>query len=104
MNCYLAFSAMLMAGIDGIKNKINPGPVLDGNLDEMSPEELSRIHKLPTSLNKALNALEDDYDYLLVNGVFTDDLLEHWIKLKRNEVDEIRVRPTPYEFEMYYDL
>ena len=104
MNCYLAFSAMLMAGIEGIKNKIDPGPALDRNLDEMSPEELAKIHKLPTSLSKALNALEVDHDYLLVNGVFTQDLLEHWVKLKRKEVDEIRVRPTPYEFELYYDL
>ena len=104
MNCYLAFAAMLMAGLDGIKNKIDPGPALDKNLDALPPDELAQIHKLPTSLAKALNAMEQDYDYLLEGGVFTEDLLEHWIKLKRKEVDEIRVRPTPYEFELYYDL
>ncbi len=104
MNPYLAFAAMLMAGIDGIKNKIDPGQPLDRNLDELSPKELSKIHLLPTSLNKSLNALEQDYKYLLEDGVFTEDLLESWIKLKRKEVDEIRVRPTPYEFQKYYDL
>jgi glutamine synthetase len=104
MNPYLAFSAMLMAGIDGIKNKIDPGQPLDKNLDKLTEKELSRIHQLPTSLNKSLNALEKDYDYLLKGGVFTEDLLENWVKIKRKEVDEIRVRPTPYEFQMYYDL
>jgi len=104
MNPYLGFAAMLMAGIDGIKNKIDPGLPLDRNLDEMTPADLAQIHQLPTSLNKALIALEADYGYLLQGGVFTDDLLEHWLKLKRKEVDEIRVRPTPYEFQMYYDL
>jgi len=104
MNPYLGFAAMLMAGIDGIKNKIDPGLPLDQNLDEMDPDELAQIHQLPTSLNKALNALEADYDYLLEDGVFTEDLLTQWLKLKRKEVDEIRVRPTPYEFQMYYDI
>ncbi|MBD3403329.1 type I glutamate--ammonia ligase [candidate division GN15 bacterium] len=104
MNPYLAFSAMLMAGLDGIKNKIDPGLPLDQNLDEMSPDELADIHMLPTSLNKALLALEEDYDFLLADGVFTEDLLENWIKLKRKEVADIRIRPTPFEFEMYYDL
>jgi glutamine synthetase len=104
MSPYLGFAAMLMAGIDGIKNKIDPGLPLDKNLDEMAPEKLAQIHQLPTSLNKALNALEDDYEYLLKGGVFTEDLLENWLKLKRKEVDEIRVRPTPYEFQMYYDI
>ena len=104
MNPYLAYAAMLMAGLDGIKNKIDPGLPLDRNLDKMSAEELAEIHQLPTSLSKSLNALEEDYDYLLQGGVFTDDLLKHWIKIKRDEVTKIRVRPTPYEFEMYYDL
>jgi len=104
MNPYLAFGAMLMAGIDGIKNKIDPGLPLDKNLDELPPEELARIHQLPTSLNKALIALEGDTDYLLKGGVFTEDLIESWLKLKRREVHEMRVRPTPYEFQMYYDL
>ncbi|UCG60862.1 MAG: type I glutamate--ammonia ligase [Candidatus Zixiibacteriota bacterium] len=104
MNPYLAYSAMLMAGIDGIKNKIDPGKPLDKNLDTMPKEELARIHLLPTSLNKALNALESDHQYLLKGGVFTEDLLENWTKIKRNEVTQIRVRPTPYEFQMYYDI
>jgi glutamine synthetase len=104
MNPYLAFSAMLMAGIDGIKNNIDPGPPIDKNLEQLPPEELAKIHQLPTSLNKSLNALEQDHEYLMVGGVFTEDLIENWIKLKRKEVDQIRVRPTPYEFEMYYDI
>jgi glutamine synthetase len=103
MNPYLAFAAMLMAGIDGIKKKIDPGQPLNINLDTMSKKELRKIHQLPTSLNKALNALEKDYKYLLESGVFTEDLLENWIKLKRKEVDQIRIRPTPYEFEIYYN-
>lgn len=104
MNPYLAFSAMIMAGMDGIKNKIDPGLPLEHNLDELPPEELVKIHQLPTSLNKSLNALEQDYHYLLEGGVFTEDLIENWVRVKRKEVDQIRVRPTPYEFVMYYDL
>ena len=103
MNPYLGYAAMLMAGIDGIRKKIDPGLPLDKNLDEISAEELAGIHQLPTSLTKALNALEIDYDYLLEGGVFTTDLFENWIKLKRKEVDQIRIRPTPYEFEVYYN-
>jgi glutamine synthetase len=103
MNPYLAYSAMVMAGIDGIKNEIDPGPPLDKNLDQLTPKELEEMHQLPTSLTKALNALEADYQYLLAGGVFTEDLLESWITIKRKEVDEVRVRPTPYEFEMYYN-
>jgi glutamine synthetase len=104
MNPYLAYAAMLMAGIDGIKNKIDPGSPLDKNLDTMPAAEFGKIHLLPTSLNKALNALEEDNRYLLEGGAFTEDLLESWIKIKRKEVTEIRVRPTPYEFQMYYDV
>lgn len=104
MNPYLAYSAMLMAGIDGILNKIDPGLPLDKNLDEMPPEEFAEIHQLPTSLTKALNGLENDFEYLLKGGVFTEDLIENWIHLKRKEVDQIRIRPTPYEFEVYYNI
>ncbi len=103
MNPYLGYASMLMAGIDGIMNKIDPGLPLDVNLDTLSLEELAEIHQLPTSLSKALNALEADHEFLLRGGVFTEDLIENWVKLKRKEVTEIRVRPTPYEFEMYYD-
>jgi glutamine synthetase len=104
MNPYLAYAAMLMAGLDGIKNKIDPGLPLDKNLEQLSEKELSKIPHLPTSLTKALDALEKDNAYLQEGGVFTEDLLENWIKIKRNEVSEIRVRPTPHEFEMYYDV
>ncbi len=104
MNPHLAFAAMLMAGLDGIKNKIDPGKPLDVNLDTMPASELAKIHMLPTSLNRALDALAADHDYLLQGGVFTEDLLENWVKLKEKEVAAIRVRPTPHEFELYYDL
>jgi len=104
MNPYLAFAAMLMAGIDGIKNKIDPGMPFDRNLDTLSPEELAKIHQLPTTLQDALDSLESDHDYLLKGGVFTNDLIENWVKIKRSDVSHIRVRPTPYEFELYYDL
>jgi glutamine synthetase len=103
MNPYLAYAAMLMAGIDGIQNKIDPGPPLDKNLDRLSKHELARIPHLPTSLTKVLDALEQDNDYLLSGGVFTEDLLESWIEIKRREVDAVRVRPTPHEFELYYN-
>lgn len=102
MNPYLGYAAMLMAGIDGIKNKIDPGLPFDRNLDELTPAELAQIHQLPTSLNKALECLAADYSYLFEGGVFTEDLVDNWIKVKRKEVMEIRIRPTPYEFEMYY--
>lgn len=104
MNPYLAYSAMLMAGMDGIKKKIDPGQPLDKNIDLLSPAEQSVIHYLPTSLGRALDALERDHDYLLAGGVFTEDLLENWIRIKRAEIAEVQVRPTPHEFEMYYDL
>lgn len=103
MNPYLAYAAMLMAGIDGIQKKIDPGMPFDRNLDTLSRQELAGIHQLPTSLNKALNALEKDYEFLLKDGVFTTDLIENWVAIKRKEVDEIRIRPTPYEFEIYYN-
>jgi glutamine synthetase len=104
MNPYLGMAAMLMAGLDGIANKIDPGMPLDRNLDDLSPDELKEIHQLPPSLNRALDALELDNAFLMRDGVFTEDLLENWVKIKRKEVAEIRVRPTPYEFEMYYDM
>ena len=103
MNPYLGYAAMLMAGLDGIRNRTDPGLPLDVNLDQMPADELARIHQLPTSLNKALIALEADHSYLLEGGVFTEDLLENWVKVKRQEVTDIRVRPTPFEFELYYD-
>lgn len=103
MNFYLAYAALMMAGLDGIKNKIDPGAPLDKNLDHISAAEFAKIHQLPTSLSAALRALEKDYSYLLEGGVFTEDLLEAWIRVKRKEINDIRVQPTPGEFELYYD-
>jgi glutamine synthetase len=104
-NVYLAFSAMLMAGLDGIQNKIHPGEAMDKNLYDLEPEELGNIPSLPSSLEQALKNLEDDHEFLLKGGVFTEDLLEAWIGYKRtNEIDAIRVRPHPYEYFMYYDV
>ncbi len=102
-NVYLAYSAMLMAGLDGIKNKIDPGPSVDKNLGELPESELAKIPMLPTSLTKALNALEEDYAFLMEGGVFTEDLIEAWVKLKRKDVEEIRYRPHPWEYRLYYD-
>ncbi len=102
-NPYLAFAAMLMAGLDGIVNKIDPGQPMDQNLYELGPE--ARIPTLPSSLEGALYALERDHEFLLKGGVFTKDLLETWIDYKRTkEVDAIRLRPHPYEFALYYDI
>lgn len=104
-NMYLAFSAMLMAGLDGIQNKIDPGEPMDKNLYDLEPEEAANIPTLPGSLEQALSGLEADHEFLLKGGVFSEDLIEAWINYKRaNEVDAIRVRPHPYEFFMYYDV
>lgn len=103
MNPYLAYSAMLMAGLDGIKNKIDPGLPHDRNADHLSQEELKSYHQLPPSLSTALDALEQDHDFLLAGGAFTEDLIENWIDIKRKEVAQIQVRPTPHEFELYYN-
>ena len=104
-NMYLAFSAMLMAGLDGIQNKIHPGEAMDKNLYDLEPEELGNIQTLPASLEEALNSLEDDHEFLLKGGVFTEDLVEAWISFKRaNDVDPMRLRPHPHEFFMYYDV
>jgi glutamine synthetase len=104
-NPYLAFSAMLMAGLDGIKNKIEPPTPVDKDLYELPPDEASSIPQVPASLPAVLDALEADHDFLLEGGVFTPDLIETWIDFKRsNEVDPIRLRPHPHEFELYYDI
>jgi len=103
-NMYLAFSAMLMAGLDGIQNKIHPGEAMDKNLYDLEPEELANVPTLPASLEEALKNLENDHEFLLKGGVFSEDLIEAWIAYKRtHEVDALRVRPNPYEFMMYYD-
>jgi glutamine synthetase len=104
-NPYLAFAAMLMAGLDGIKNKIEPLAPVDKDLYELPPDEAAAIPQVPSSLEAVLDALEADHDYLLEGGVFTPDLIETWVEYKRvNEVDAIRLRPHPYEFAMYYDI
>ncbi len=103
-NPYLAFAAMLMAGIDGIENEIDPGPPLDKNTYELSPEEEAKIPKVPASLEEALRALEEDHEFLLKGGVFTSDVLEVWVEYKWQEVDQIRLRPHPWEFHLYFDV
>ena len=103
-NPYLAFAAMMMAGLDGIKNKIEPPEPVDKDLYELPPEEHAQIDQLPASLEEALAALEADHDYLTAGGVFTPDLIETWVEYKRaHEIDPIRQRPHPHEFELYYD-
>ncbi len=103
-NPYLTFSALLMAGIDGIQNKIDPGSPLDKDLYDLEPEEAAQIPQTPGSLDEALNALEDDHEFLLKGDVFTEDVIRTWIEYKReNEVDAIRLRPHPFEFALYYD-
>jgi len=104
-NPYLAFSAMLMAGLDGIENKIDPGPATDKNLYELVGAEAAAIKTMPSSLDEALNALENDHDFLVRGGVFTNELIATWIDQKRTkEIDSVRLRPHPYEFFMYYDV
>jgi glutamine synthetase len=104
-NPFLAFSALLMAGIDGIKNKIEPPEPVDKDLYELPPEEILEVPQVPASLDAALDALEGDGDFLLEGGVFTEDVINHWIDYKRaREVDELRLRPHPWEFYLYYDI
>ncbi len=103
-NPYLAFAAMLCAGLDGIKNKIHPGEPLDKNIYELSPEELAKVPSTPGSLELALEALEKDHAFLTEPGVFTEDFIQTWISYKLdNEVNPMRLRPHPYEFALYYD-
>ncbi|MFF4338533.1 type I glutamate--ammonia ligase [Kitasatospora sp. NPDC001540] len=104
-NPYLAFSAMLMAGLDGIKNKIEPLEPVDKDLYELAPDEHAAVPQVPASLGAVLDALEADHEYLLAGGVFTSDLIETWIDYKRtHEIAPIALRPHPHEFELYYDL
>jgi glutamine synthetase len=104
-NPYLAFAAMLMAGLDGIINKIDPGEPLDKDIYDLSPEEMKAVPSMPASLEEALNCLEEDHAFLLKGDVFTEELIETWIGYKRkNEADAVRLRPHPYEFSLYYDI
>ncbi|HLV59584.1 MAG TPA: type I glutamate--ammonia ligase [Natronosporangium sp.] len=103
-NPYLAFSAMLMAGLDGIRNKIEPPEPIDKDLYDLPPEDYARVQKTPGSLPEVLEALRADHEYLLEGGVFTPDVIDTWIEWKEaNEIDPVRLRPTPHEFAMYYD-
>jgi glutamine synthetase len=104
-NPYLAFSAMLLAGLDGIQNRIEPPDPVDKDLYDLPPEEMAQVPQVPGSLEEALDALEADQDFLKAGGVFTDDLIDTWISYKRtNEVDALRLRPHPWEFHLYYDI
>ncbi|MFQ5862730.1 MAG: type I glutamate--ammonia ligase [Candidatus Brocadiales bacterium] len=104
-NPYLAFAAMTMAAIDGIQNKLDPGKPLDKDIYDLPPEELAKVPSTPESLAKALDALEENHEFLLKGDVFTQDIIETWISYKRtHEIEPIRLRPHPYEFSLYYDV
>ncbi|MCX5659210.1 MAG: type I glutamate--ammonia ligase [Planctomycetota bacterium] len=104
-NPYLAFAAMLMAAIDGVRNRIDPGDPLDKELQDLEPSEYEAIPSAPSDLHEALNALEADHAFLLEGGVFSQELIHHWIRYKRqNEVAALRTRPHPFEFCMYFDI
>ena len=104
-NPYLTFSALLLAGLDGIQNRIDPGEPLDKDIYDLSPEELANVPSLPGSLEDALKALEADHEFLLKGDVFTPQLIERWISYKREkEIAPLRMRPHPLEFSMYYDI
>ncbi|NOY69878.1 MAG: type I glutamate--ammonia ligase [Deltaproteobacteria bacterium] len=104
-NGYLAFSALLMAVLDGIENKIDPGEPLDKNIYDLPPEELAQISSAPGSLDEALAALKEDHDFLLKGDVFTQDVIDMWISYKtENEINPVKLRPHPHEFFLYYDI
>jgi len=104
-NPYLTFSAMLMAAVDGIQNKLDPGKPLDVNIYDMEPEHAKEIAQTPGSLAESLAALRKDHGFLTKNEVFTSDVIDTWIDYKTSaEVDAIRLRPHPYEFMLYYDI
>jgi glutamine synthetase len=103
-NPYLAFSAMLMAGLDGVRNKIEPPKPIDADLYELSPREKARIKSTPGTLGDVLDALDRDRKFLLEGGVFTPDVIDTWIEYKQeNEVDAVALRPHPWEFYLYHD-
>jgi len=104
-NIYLALSATLMAGLDGIENKIDPGEPMDKDIYDLAPEERAAVPLTPASLEEAMDALEADHDFRLKGDVFTEDVIEAWISYKREEeIDALRLRPHPHEFAMYYDM
>ena len=104
-NGYLAFSAMLLAGLDGIENKMTPPDPIDKDLYDLPPEEKAKVKSTPGSLEESLDSLEKDHEFLLKGDVFTQDLIDEWLHYKRHrEVDAIRLRPHPWEFALYYDI
>jgi glutamine synthetase len=104
-NPYLAFSALMLAGVDGIKNKVEPPAPIDKDIYELPPDEMAEIDQVPTSLDKVLDSLEADHDFLTEGDVFTPDLIETWISYKREEeIAPVQLRPHPHEFELYYDI
>ncbi|PYK58782.1 MAG: type I glutamate--ammonia ligase [Verrucomicrobia bacterium] len=103
-NPYLCYTALLMAGLDGVLNKMDPGEPIDKNMYELAPQEMAKVPQTPGSLEEALNQLDKDHDFLLKGDVFTEDFLEMWLAAKRKEADAIRLRPHPYEFFLYYDV
>ena len=104
-NPYLAFAAMMMAGLDGVLNKVDPGESLDKDIYDLSPEEMKAVPSMPASLEEALDCLEEDHNFLLKGDVFTEDLIETFIAYKRkHEADAVRLRPHPHEFSLYYDI
>jgi glutamine synthetase len=104
-NAYLAFSAMLMAGLDGVQNKIDPGEPLDKDIYDLPAEELAKVPSIPGSLDAALSELEKDHEFLLKGEVFTEGLLSRWIEYKtEKEINPVRMRPHPMEFALYYDI
>jgi glutamine synthetase len=104
-NPYLAFSAMVMAGLDGIARKLEPPTPIDQDLYELEPEQAAKIKSTPGSLGEVLEALEADHEFLLKGDVFTKDVIETWIEYKRErELQQVALRPHPYEFHLYYDI
>jgi glutamine synthetase len=103
-NGFLAFSAMLMAGLDGVERRLDPGDPLDKDIYSLTPEELAEVPQTPGSLQESLDALKNDHEFLLKGDVFTEDLVETWIDYKtENEIKAIALRPHPHEFAMYFD-
>ena len=104
-NMYLCMTSILMAGLDGVENRIDPGEPMDRDIYDMAPEERASVPLTPRSLDEALAALEKDHDYLLKGDVFTEDMIQAWIDYKNEEeIDPIRLRPHPHEFALYYDM
>jgi glutamine synthetase len=104
-NAYLAFSAMLMAGLDGIENRTDPGDPLDVNIYDLPPEKAKDVRQVPASLDESLSALEADNEFLRRGDVFTEDVIDTWLEYKRrHEIDAIRLRPHPWEFYLYFDV